>query len=458
MNVGSHGTMRVKLVRPNLADIRSSDAMPPLSLGILAALTPRDVEVSLVDEKLEPIDFDEPADLVAITAETFTAKNAYQIAMEYRRRGVQVVMGGWHPTFMAEEARQYCDAVVVGEAEGLWEQLIADARAKELRPIYRRDDRPDLKGIAPDRSIFRGKRYLPLSLVEFGRGCRYACDFCSIHAFHGSTPRQRPVREVVDEIESLGHQHVVFVDDNLLANQADAAELLRALIPLKIRWSCQISMDVCQHPEFLKLMAQSGCQLAMVGMESLDQRNLEQMNKQWSAGDIDYAKGIRTLQEHGIMVWGSFVLGYDHDTPESFDATAEFAMRNKLFLANFNPLVPMPGTDLYQRIQSEGRLLYDRWWLAPGSAWGQAVFRPRNMTSDQFTEGIFRARRMFNSYGSIFRRALDWKTHWRNPRNFGAFVLGNAIMRREIYRKHGLVLGRHGGAGVEEPLDEPLPV
>lgn len=450
--------MRIKLVRPNLADIRSSDAMAPLSLGILSALTPPDIERSLVDERLESIDFDEPADLVAITADTFLAKNAYRIAREFRRRGTPVIMGGWHPTFMAEEVLQYADAVVIGEAEGLWEQVIADARAGQLQRIYQRQDRPELRGVAPDRSIFKGKRYLPLNLVEFGRGCRFACDFCSVHAFHGDNPRQRPVAEVIAEIERLGPHHVVFVDDSLLANAARAAELFRALIPLKIRWSSQVSIDVCQQPELLRLMALSGCQVVMVGLESLDERNLQQMNKRWNLGDGDYALSIRKLQDQGIMVWGSFVLGYDHDTTASFDATAEFALRAKLFLANFNPLVPMPGTALYQRIQAEGRLLFDRWWLAPGYRWGQSVYRPRNMTPEQLSEGCFRARRTFNSYSSMLRRAIGWRTHGRHPRNLGPFMLGNIIMRREIYRKHGLVLGSRGGSLSEEPLDEPVQV
>lgn len=433
--------MKLKLVRPNLANIRSSDAMMPLSLGILAALTPPDIERSLVDERLEAINFDEPADLVAITADTFMAKNAYRIAGEYRRRGVRVIMGGWHPTFMAEESLQHADAVVIGEAEGLWEQVIADARAGQLQRIYQRPDRPDLRGIAPDRSLFSGKRYLPLSLVEFGRGCRFACDFCSIHAFHGSIPRQRPVREVVAEIERLGRQHVLFVDDNLLADPAQAADLFRALVPLKIRWSCQASIDVCQKTDLLRLMAASGCQVVLIGFESLNEQNLRQMNKHRGLGGEDYAVAIRKLQDHGIMVMGTFVLGYDYDTLDSFQATVDFALRTKLFLANFNPLAPMPGTPLYQRLEAEGRLLYERWWLAPGFRYGQTMFRPRNMTPEQLAEGCLQARQAFNTYGSMFRRALAWRANCRTPRHLGMFLLGNWVSRNEIRRKQGLLLG-----------------
>lgn len=433
--------MKIKFVRPNFSAVRSSDAMEPLSFAILAALTPPEVELTLTDERLESIQYDEAVDLVALTVETFTARNAYQIAAGFRRRGVPVVMGGFHPSFLPEEAAEHADAIVVGDAEGIWPQLVADARAGRLARRYQQHEAPPLTGLRLDRRIFRGRRYLPLNLVQATRGCRYACDFCSIHAFYGAQVRRRPVEEVVAEIAALDRRHVFFVDDNLFADGAWAAELFRALIPLKIRWSSQMSIDICREEELLGLMARSGCQVALIGFESLEPRNLLQMKKRWALSGGDYASAIRKLQDHGLMICGTFVLGYDYDTPASFDATVDFAVRNKLFLANFNPLMPMPGTALYQRLKDEGRLLYDRWWLDERFRYGQAMFRPQNMSPEELTAGCFRARAAFNTYSSMLHRALHWKTNARTPRRLGTFVLGNLVSRREIRAKQGLALG-----------------
>src|SRR5262249_53859217 len=182
--------------------------MEPLAAAVLAGSTPPDVEVRFYDDRMEAIPYEEPTDLVALTVETYTARRAYQIASRFRRRGVPVVMGGYHPTFLPEEALGYADAVAVGDAEGLWEQIVRDAQAGQLRRLYRQARQPTLDGLQLDRSIFRGKRYAPLGLVQYGRGCRFACDFCSIHAFYGTSLRQRPVAEVVAEIAALGCRHV----------------------------------------------------------------------------------------------------------------------------------------------------------------------------------------------------------------------------------------------------------
>jgi radical SAM superfamily enzyme YgiQ (UPF0313 family) len=182
----------------------------------------------------------------------------------------------------------------------------------------------------------------------------------------------------------------------------------------------------------------------VIGFESLDQRNLQQMNKGWAVQDGDYAASLRKIREHGIMVYGTFVFGYDYDTAEAFDACVDFALRSRFFLANFNPLTPTPGTALYRRLAAEGRLLHDRWWLAPEFRYGQALFRPRGMSPEQLAEGCYRARRAFNTFRSIFRRALDWRTNCRSPGRLGAFLLGNFISRREIRRKQGMALGGVG--------------
>lgn len=409
--------------------------------AILAARTPEDVAVTLVDERLEPIPYDEPTDLVAITVETYNARHSYQIAARFQQRGVPVVIGGYHATFLPQEALQFVDAVVIGDAEGVWEQVVRDARAGTLRTIYRAVEPPSLAGLRFDRGIFRGKRHAPIPLVQYGRGCRYACEFCSIRAFYGSNLRQRPVREVVAEIEALDRRHIFLVDDNIFVDVPKAEELFRALVPLNIRWSCQVSIDVANNETLMRLLEKSGCTTAVVGFESLDARNLKQMRKLWNLRHSDFDTAVRKFYDRGIMIYASFVFGYDQDTADSFDRCVEFALRSKFYLANFNPLTPMPGAALYDRLQSEGRLIHDRWWLAPDYRYGQATFRPRGMTADELTEGCFRARCEFNRYSSIVSRAFDFDTNCRDPYRLGLFAASNLISRREIYRKQGRRLG-----------------
>lgn len=442
--------MRITFVRPNLYRGRSGDAMQPLAFALLKSLTPPDVELLLYDERLEDVPFDAPTDFVAMTVETYTARRAYQIATEFRRRGVPVVMGGYHPTFLPDECMLFADAVVIGDAEGLWPRVVEDARRGRLRGVYRQDGYPSLHDRPPaDRSLFVGKRYAPVTLVQYGRGCRFNCDFCSIHAFYGSSLRQRPVRDVCAEIERAGRRLVFLVDDNLFVDVPKARELFRALAPLGIRWTCQTSIDIARDRDLVALMARSGCASALIGFESLDRRNLRQMRKGWNVKWQDYETSIAVLHDAGIMIYGTFVHGYDGDTPQSFSENVEFAIRHKFFLANFNPLTPTPRSPLYDRLAAEGRLLHERWWLDPGFRYGHAMFRPRGMTPDELTEGCWRARQQFNTLSATARRFLDPHTVLSHPQHAAQFVLGNFINRREIRRKQGRPLGG------PEPLEIP---
>jgi len=315
--------MRITFIRPHIMDERSLTAMEPLVFAILAGLTPSDIELDFFDERLEPIPSDHETDLVGLTVDTYTARRAYQIASQYHKRGVPVVMGGYHPTFLPDEALVYADAVVIGDAEGVWQQLVEDARQGKLQRIYKDSKLPSLDGLRFDRSLFVGKDYKLVAPVQFGRGCRYACDFCSIHAFYGSNTRQRPLSEVVAEIKALDHRYIVFIDDNLFVDIPKAEELFRALIPLNIHWACQISIDIAENTKLMDLMAKSGCFCAMIGFETLCKDNLRQMRKGWNIKHNDYETAIRKFRERGIMVYASLVFGYDHDTVDTFDITAD---------------------------------------------------------------------------------------------------------------------------------------
>lgn len=443
--------MRITFVYPNLNGLRSPYATEPLVFAVLAGLTPPDVEVVFHDDRIEStIPYNEPTDLVALTVETFTARRAYQIATRFRKRGIPVVMGGYHPTFLPTEALQYADAVVSGDAEGIWEQLIQDARRGRLRRIYRQASLPTLEGLQFDRSVFRGKRYAPVSAVQFGRGCRFVCEFCSIRAFYGSNLRQRPVREVVAEIEALDRRFIFLVDDNIFVDVPKAEELFRALGPLNVRWGSQVSVDVANDARLMDLMASSGCIAVLVGFETLNHHNLAKMKKKWTVKNNDYKTAVRAFRDRGIMVFASFVFGYDYDTVDAFDAVLEFALRSKFMLANFIPLNPMPGSKLYDRLREEGRLLFDRWWLDPDYRFGQASFHPRGMTADELTAGCTRVRHEFYRYSSILKRAWDRQANCRSLQHLAFFLALNHTARREIARTQGYPLG------VQGPLAPPL--
>ena len=433
--------MKITFIRPHITTRRAADALEPLVFGVLAKLTPPDVELVLYDDRIEPIPYDEPTDLVALTVETFTAKRAYQIAAQYKKRGVPVVMGGYHPTLLPDEAEQYADAIAIGDAETIWPTIVADARADRLRRVYQ--STPDLavEGVAPKRSIFVGKHYGALRIVQFGRGCRFACDFCSIHAFYGRSMPRRCMDDVLAEMEELRGQYVFFADDNLFTDKEQAEALFKALKPFNIHWACQISLDIVQNPHLLDLMEKSGCVGALIGFESLNEANLIQMKKRWNTKQGDYTEALAQIYERGIMVFGSFVFGYDHDTTAAFDRTLEFAMRSKLALAQFNSLIPIPATPLYDRLKKEKRLIFDRWWLDDDFRYGETIFHPRNLTPDELRDGIIRLRREFNTYGAIARRMFEPRSNARSLYHLFAFLAINLVTKKEIRNKQGQALG-----------------
>jgi radical SAM superfamily enzyme YgiQ (UPF0313 family) len=416
--------------------------MEPLPAATLAGLTPRDVEVRFYDDRMETIPFDESTDLVAISVETYTAKRAYQIASEYRRRKIPVVMGGFHATLCPDEVARHAEAVVCGEAELLWPQVIDDARHNRLEKFYRQTGRPSLAELKPDRSIFRGKRYLPIGLVEAGRGCHFKCDFCAVQTVFGSTQTRRPVDKIIEEINLVKHERKLFffVDDNITSNMEQAKEFFRALIPLKIRWVSQSSINAAHDEEFLDLLVRSGCQGVLIGFESLNPENLKDMNKAFNTMRGGFEKALANLRRHRIRVYGTFIFGYDRDTPESFSETVDFAKEHALYIAAFNHLTPFPGTPLYRRLQDEGRLLYENWWLDEKYSYNRIPFQPRGMTPENLQRNCLESRREFYSWRSIFQRGFDRvnRSDWFMWRNF---YLINALHRNDVSLRDHYPLG-----------------
>jgi radical SAM superfamily enzyme YgiQ (UPF0313 family) len=441
--------MKITLIKPNIGRREHSlyvdeGRMEPLMLAVLAGLTPPDVEVVLYDDRMETIPFDEATDLAAVTVETFTARWAYEIAAEYRKRGVPVILGGMHPTLLPEEAALHGDSVLVGDAETVWAEVIDDARHGRLRPLYRAPPGvAQLGGTLPRRDILRGKDYLPLTLMQFSRGCRFACDFCAVSRYFNRQHYIRRIDEVIREIGEQERKLIFFVDDNIASDKAMLKELCRELISMRISWISQASLDAVRDPELMRLMADSGCMGNVIGFESITPESLGDANKSPNIpGFSGYEREIRILREHGMQTWAAFTLGYDHDTVDSIRATVEFAIRNKFTFAAFNILMPYPGTPMYDRLKRQGRLLYDgNWWLHPEYRFNHAAFVPTKMTSDALTQACHAARKRFSGIPSLIYRFSDIKTNLRSLRRAAAYWRYTALFRKEVYKKHGMRFG-----------------
>ncbi|MBF0430871.1 MAG: B12-binding domain-containing radical SAM protein [Fibrobacteria bacterium] len=415
--------------------------MEPLAIAVLCAYTPSKVERCFYDDRLEPINYDDDTDLVAINVETYTAYRAYQIAKQYQQKNVPVVMGGFHPTMVPDEVENYADAIVVGEAEGVWEQLLKDAAAGTLKKRYQAPCRPSLTNIAPDRSIFQNKKYIPLTLMETGRGCCYSCNFCSISAFYGKTHNCRPVESIIQEIKTASKKNIFFIDDNIAMNASYSKQLFKALIPLKKRWVSQISINLACDQELVSLMQKSGCAGVLIGFESLEEDNLAAMHKGINTKEDVYEKGLQRLRQAGLAVYGTFVFGYDADTEKTFEKTLAFAKRHRFFLTAFNHLVPFPGTPLYKELKQEGRLIYDKWWLNPEYRFGQLVFNPRHMKAETLANRCEAYRHKFYSFSSIMYRAMDLKANLRSFPLALIYFTQNFMARREVALRQNLPLG-----------------
>jgi radical SAM superfamily enzyme YgiQ (UPF0313 family) len=313
--------------------------------------------------------------------------------------------------------------------------VLADLDAGRPRSDYADPGGAAPESIAFDRSIFRGKRYLPLAPVQAHRGCRYHCSFCSVHALHGSRITTRPADRVQREIRQIRSRLFLFVDDNLFASRRDLDELLQALSPLRPRFVCQISVDAAWEPDLPQRLAEAGCLAVYVGFESMDRQNLAQMGKAANLGHRDYHEAIRLFRDAGLMVCGSFVFGNDRDTPAAVRAAYEFGLEERLFLCHFNLLFPVPGTALYQRLLARGQLIYPRWWTDPRYRYGRLPFRPVSAAAEELERICARVRREFNSMRSLVRRCRDLEANMKDPLRAGIFFLANLANRREVVRK-----------------------
>ncbi len=400
---------------------------PSLSFAALAAVTPPHWEVELCDENIERINFAADADLVAITAMTPQVPRAYEIAEKFRERKVPTVMGGLHVSNLPEEGVRHADAIVVGEGELVWPQLLADFEHGSLQRMYRSSGPVGMQAIpAARREIFDGKRYLLTNTLQTTRGCPHECEFCSVTAFYGKKYRKRPVDSVLAELEILrkNNSFAFFVDDNLVADRGYALALFSGMRGMGFKWLSHAPIDFARDRELIKAAGEAGCIGMFVGFESLRPETLAAMGKKTNL-ELDYMEGATIFRDNGIGILGSFVLGCDGDTPAVFEEILGFCEKARLEAAIFPILTPYPGTAVRARLLAEGRIISNAW---QDYDMGHVTFRPSGMTVEELQTGHAWLNRSFYSFSSMYRRIF--KLH-RSVQVFGPMNIGfrNALRR-----------------------------
>ncbi len=434
--------MKIKLIAPHEQrddGTLSSETfkLPRLSLPLLAALTPPGHEVKIIDESFCRDNPNDDVDLVGITVLTELALRAYQIADQYRRRGVKVVMGGIHPTVLPEEALKHADSVVIGEGEEAWPRLVADESRGKLQRIYFSSSPVEMRGMPlPLRNLYprsENAGYTPLAYtVETSRGCPYDCEFCSVSLALGRKLRARPVSEVIAEIESFEHPYLFFVDDTLGLNREHARKLFSEMIPLNRLWVGQGGVGLAEDPGLLKLMTRSGCRGLLVGFESIQPKQQEGFKKITNL-KIDFMEAMKRFHSEGIPILGSFIFGFDNEDRDVFQRTLEFTLRARVDGLEFRLLTPFPGTRLYSRLIEEKRLFVPDWWLR-GYTSKNILFRPKGMTIDELFEGFAYLNHHAYSYSSMVRRFWGMSPRKRTIVGSSLYAAMNISHRKRYFR------------------------
>ena len=421
-------------------------------MSTLAALTPRDVEVEIIDENIEVIDFENKADLIGITFNVSGAMRAYEIADEFRKRGSKVVFGGIYASMLPEEVGLHSDSIVIGEAEGVWPTVISDVSNGRLQKIYRTNNNPDLFNLPiPRWDLLKNKSYHYHSL-QTTRGCPFNCDYCSVTWFFGGKYRHKPIEKVVEEVEFIKsidkNKMIFFVDDNIAANPTYSKSLFKALAPLKIKWYSQAPINIAHDDELLDLMYKSGCRELFIGFESLSQESLNALGKGKVNKTTDYVEAVAKIYSHGISIFGSFMFGGDYDDESIFKKTIDFIKEVSLPFVLLNILVPPPGTRLFNRLENEGRILHKNWNHYTGEL---VCFKPRLMSPDKLQQGFVDSLREVYSYESLYLRLKLWwarirygRKHKNSPKKFFLklfFTITSLLNLRDVKRTKFLIKG-----------------
>ena len=404
--------------KPNLANLIT---IPSASLGYIAALTPPDWDIKIMDENIEELTFEE-ADLVAITTYTCNAPRAYEVSEIYRQKGIKTVIGGVHVSMLPDEAAQFVDTVVIGEAESVWGTVLKDFEKNEMKKRYT-SELISLENQVRPRTDLYSKKYKLLT-VETSRGCPNNCEFCTVMLFNGHKYRQRPVEDVLDELEKLPRKFFMFSDNNILGHGKKAEErairLFKGMIDrgIKKRWGCYVGIDFANNPEVLKYAKKAGCSSVFIGFESLNEESLKEIQKtrNLKIGVNHYKDVIQKIHDNGIgLIIGAFVLGHDNDSTDIFQRTTDFILESKIDTAQLSILNPFPGTRLYKRLEKEGRLLYTNYphdWKYLDFT--KVLYKPKKMTPDQLRDGVAQIYRDTSSRLISLKRAINSYTETKD--------------------------------------------
>lgn len=432
---------RLLLVGPTALDMRGQPIkqrrlhLPGLTLPMLAAVTPHEYEIRIVNETVHDIPFEDHWDVVGITGMGSGIVRAWDIADEFRRRGTTVVMGGIAATLLGADATLgHANAVVLGEAEETWPTVLADAAAGRLRSVYEMPRRPPIGDLPLPRYDLLDQRKLGRWLpVQATRGCPFTCDYCSVTSFFDARYRKRPVDQVlrdIREVKRRGTRYIAFIDDNIGVDWRYCAELWEALVPEKIIWMSQCSLHIADRPDMLALAHRSGCRLLSFGIESTSEASLARHDKAWNK-PARYRQALCTVRRHGIDVSTEMIIGLDGDDDSVFQSTFDFIIENEIPAPRVHILTPIPGTPLYDRLRRDGRLVSDDFHRYSG---GSVVYRPALLDPVQLQQEYWRL------YESIFSWSGIWKRLRRNRASvepyLRAFLLGvNLHYRRHVHRR-----------------------
>ena len=417
--------------------------MEPLTIAVLNSLIPNEWDREFYDDRIENINYETDCDLVFITVETYTAKRAYFIANEFRKRGKKVVLGGYHVTLLPEEAQEYADAIMIGNAEEIIDTVLNDFEGGNLQKRYIGEACIGYK--MPDRTIYANKmkKYLPISLVETGRGCNHNCEFCSIAKYYNSHYIHRDVEDIIAEIKTCKHKVFFLVDDSIFSDKIFARELFTELKKLNIIWTTQITLDIVKDEELLRLMKESGCEMVLIGFESINSGNLKQMNKEWTQRLGERDELIEKIHDVGISIYASFVFGFHYDTEESFKETLEFCNKHQFYITAFNHLLAFPNTKTYEDFRKNDRLITDKWWLQEGYTFGTISFKPKNLTPEELKNYCKMYKKKFFSFKSIMRRGVTVFKRTKNVMINILFWCMNILFHFEVDKRVGIPVGEN---------------
>lgn len=400
-----------------------------LAPAILAALVP-EAEFEVCLETIEDVDFSTDADLIAISAMGHGVIRSIDLAKEFKARGKTVVMGGYMVSLMPEEAKKYCDSVIIGDGEVSFVEMVEDYKKGELKPFY---DRPltVLTYPLPRYELLTGKSIGDFLPVQAGRGCPNSCSFCSVYCLYRNRYMRREIDEVMRDIrriKELGYRKFLLLDDNILSDRAYTISLCREIKTLNMEWMSQCSISIADDAELLQEVYQAGCRTLSFGIESISQESLNSMCKGWAKVER-YEEQIRRITEAGIDVSTEMVVGGEGDTLESIEKTADFITGNKIVVPRFYILTPIPGTVFYEEMEAQGRIVNHQMYSYDGA---EAIFQPRHMSPGELTEAYWKLYRKVFGVRSIMKRTIIRKDFWKSPLKYLFYMYVNLYYRHQI--------------------------